>query len=60
MVQLVEKGMSDPQGNKFQVWQRSDMVTQPLRDDVPAFIGGQPCSSRRVILRLYVSGIRSF
>jgi predicted enzyme related to lactoylglutathione lyase len=30
---------TDPQGNKFQVWQHPDTVTQPLRDDVPALIG---------------------
>lgn len=30
---------TDPQGNKFQVWQRPETVTQPLRDGVPALIG---------------------
>lgn len=30
---------TDPQGNKFQVWQHPDAETQPLRDDVPALIG---------------------
>ncbi|MCQ6557362.1 VOC family protein [Paenibacillus mendelii] len=30
---------TDPQGNKFQVWQRSDTQTQPLREGVPALIG---------------------
>jgi predicted enzyme related to lactoylglutathione lyase len=30
---------TDPQGNKFQVWQRPDTVTQPIRDDVPVLIG---------------------
>ncbi|TMV46972.1 VOC family protein [Paenibacillus mesophilus] len=30
---------TDPQGNKFQVWQRTGTVTQPLRDEVPAFMG---------------------
>jgi predicted enzyme related to lactoylglutathione lyase len=30
---------TDPQGNKFQVWQHPDTVTQPLRADVPALIG---------------------
>ncbi|WP_274365753.1 VOC family protein [Paenibacillus thermotolerans] len=30
---------TDPQGNKFQVWQHPDTETQSLRDDVPALIG---------------------
>jgi len=30
---------TDPQGNKFQVWQHPDTEPQPLRDDVPALIG---------------------
>lgn len=30
---------TDPQGNKFQVWQHPDTKTQPFRDDVPALIG---------------------
>jgi predicted enzyme related to lactoylglutathione lyase len=30
---------TDPQGNKFQVWQHPDTETQPMRDDVPALIG---------------------
>jgi len=30
---------TDPQGNKFQVWQHPDTVNQSLRDDVPALIG---------------------
>ncbi|XEC92520.1 VOC family protein [Paenibacillus tarimensis] len=30
---------TDPQGNKFQVWQHPDTIAQPLRDGVPALMG---------------------
>jgi predicted enzyme related to lactoylglutathione lyase len=48
---------TDPQGNKFQVWQDPDTVTQPLRDGVPALIGIAalffPVSDREVTHKWY-------
>jgi predicted enzyme related to lactoylglutathione lyase len=48
---------TDPQGSKFQLWQRPDTITQPLRNDVPALMGLAalyfPVSDREVTLKWY-------